>query len=145
MNRLKFVDRMRFVLGGLFCGGLLVLVYCAGRPALPGAAVLEAQTLPFPVNVGVDPDASGATMGYTVQLDAGAAVDVGLPAVNPACRAFVGGASTACVPFTVSVPSLGAHTINVVAYNLGGSSPAGSVSFTLASAPGQPIHLRVTK
>lgn len=106
---------------------------------------LEAQTLPFPVNIGVDPDASGATMGYTVQLDTAAAVDVGLPATNPTCRAFVGGATTACVPFTVSVPTLGAHTVNIVAYNLGGSSPAGSVSFTLAAAPGKPGTVRLTK
>lgn len=110
------------------------------------AASAQAQTLPLTVKVGVDPDPTGNTMGYTVQLDAGAPIDVGMPAVNPSCKDFVGSKLGSCVPFTVTVTTAGIHTVKVVAYDLSGSSPNGTVlTFPVSAPPGDPGNLRLAK
>ena len=121
----------------------IIAVACATLP-IPKSAipVVYAQSLPLTVKLAVDPDASA--MGYTVQLDQSAAVDVGLPA-STTCANFVGGATSACVPFSVSINTLGSHTVKVVAYNLGGSSPAATITFNVAAPPGNPGNARVTK
>lgn len=105
----------------------------------------SAQVLPLTVNVGIAPDTSAtAPMGYTVALDAQPAVDIGLPAVNPSCKDFVGSAINACVPFSVSITTAGTHSVTLVGYNLGGNSPPKTLSFNVSAAPGSG-NLRLVK
>lgn len=106
---------------------------------------LALQTLPLTVNIGVTPDASGATLGYTVQVDAAAAVDVGLPATNPACKAFVGGAISSCVEFPVSITTAGSHTVSIVAYNLAGNSAPATITFSVGTTPSTPSGLKIVR
>lgn len=121
----------------------LLVAACATLPNRHTAVVtLEAQTLPLTVKLAVDPDAN--VMGYIVQLDMNPATDVGLPA-QTTCQNFVGGSTSACVPFSVSIAALGSHTVKVIGYNLGGSSPAASITFNVSAPPGNPNNGRVTK
>lgn len=100
------------------------------------------QTLPLSVSFCVDVDP--LVMGYTVQLDAQTAVDVGMPTAA-SCKNFVGGATTMGIPFSVSVSTVGVHTVSIVGYNLTGNSPAASLTFPIGPAPGKPANGRVTK
>lgn len=115
--------------------------------ALLLAASAAAQAFPITVKLGIDPDTSAsAPLGYTVQLDAGQPVDVGLPAVNPSCKAFVGGAVAPCVPFSVSVPTAGAHTVQIVGYNLAGNSAPASITITAPTGtPSTPGGVKIIK
>lgn len=103
-----------------------------------------AQTLPVTVKVGVTPDASGNTGGYTTSLDGAAAVDQGLPATNPSCVPFNGGAASPCIVLPVTVGSLGSHTVSVVAYNGWGNSSPATVTFVVA-VPSAPTGVHVVR
>lgn len=115
--------------------------------ALILAASAAAQTFPITVKLGIDPDTSAtAPLGYTLQLDANAPVDVGLPAVNPSCKAFVGGAVAPCVPFSVQVPSAGSHTVQIIGYNIAGPSAPASITFTAPTgSPSVPGGVKIIK
>lgn len=109
------------------------------------ALAVTLQTLPLVVKLGVAPDTSAtAPMGYTVSLDGAPPVDVGRPATDPACKDFVGSATGPCVPFSVTITATGPHTVSVVGYNLGGSSPAVVLAFNVTAAPGSG-NLRLVK
>ncbi len=115
--------------------------------ALLLAASAVAQTFPMTVKLGIDPDASAsAPVGYTVSLDGGAPVDAGLPAVNPSCKTLVGGAVAPCVPFSVSVPTAGSHSVSIVGYNIAGNSAPASITFSAPSGiPSTPSGVKVIK
>ena len=117
---------------------LLVLAIVAGcilSRGGPGVLVLEAQSVPVVLRVQWDPNAATENVSqYRVTLDGGAPITVG-PVVDPAC---------ACVQSPITVATFGAHTVSVVAVNLGLSDdPASaqvsdptSISFTLNPPPG---------
>lgn len=111
------------------------------------AASAAAQTFPLTLKIGFDPaPAAEAVAGYRYTLDGGQPVDLGLPATDPACKAVVGGATAPCIPFSVSIPSAGAHTVQVFAYNLTGDSGPAIFTFTLpATKPTTPVGVRVIK
>lgn len=126
-----------------------------------GAATkIKSQTLPLSVNVGWDQDTSAtAPMGYYVQLDGVAtttcanpvtlsgttACDIGMPTLNPSCKAFVGGAAAPCLETAVAIPTAGAHTISVSGYNLGGVSPVSSITANVTAPSGKPGNGRIVK
>lgn len=126
---------------------LFVLGACAlnTTPVSP-VIVVYAQTLPITINFGANPDTTGATMGYKTIADAGTPVDVGLPAVNPACGVF--GNPTAptspCVPFSVTYTTGGTHTFAVLGYDVGGNSPSSVVLTFSVVPPGAPQNPRIT-
>lgn len=115
--------------------------------ALLLAVSAAAQTFPLVVKLGVDPDTSAtAPLGYLVTLDGGAAQDIGLPAVNPACKAFVGSATSPCVPFSVSIPSAGPHTVTITGYNLAGNGSPASLTFSAPSGtPSTPGGFKIIR
>lgn len=109
---------------------------------VPGVITLEAQTLPLTVKLGVDPDS--AAMGYFVALDGGAQVDQGLPATKT-CVEFVGGATSTCVPLSVTIPTAGVHTAVIMPYNISGNGGTVSVVINVTTPPGNPTHGRIIK
>lgn len=115
---------------------VLALAACASV-----GLVLYAQTLPRPATVTWNPNAAADNVvDYQVTLDAGAPLT--LPAAS--CTA------TACSQ-AISIPTLGAHTVSVLARNLALSTDPTSlqasapttVSFTLNRAPSGATNVTV--
>ena len=115
---------------------LSLLTACASA-----GLVLYAQTLPRPATVTWNPNAAvDNVVDYQVSLDAGAPLTV----LATACTA------TTCSQ-AISLPTLGAHTVSVVARNLAISTEPTSlqasapttVSFTLNRGPGGPTNVTV--
>lgn len=97
--------------------------------------VLYAQSFPVTVTVLWDPNpATEQVTSYTVKLDGGAGT-----AVDPGTKCT----ATVCSQQLV-IPAAGAHTLEVSASNVWGSSPPLTLAFTAAS-PGKSGNLRFTK
>ena len=97
--------------------------------------VVEAQTFPLTVKLGIVPDTSAnPPLGYTTALDGAAAVDQGLPATTT-CTALVGGAQFSCLSFSVVIAAAGTHTVNFVAYNIAGNSTPTPFTFIVTTSP----------
>ncbi len=110
----------------------LALAACAMFTG-PGRVVLYAQSLPATVHAQWDPPAAAENVtGYTMTLDGGTPIPVGIT-IDPTCS---------CIRAPLTVPAFGSHTLTVVANNLlisgdPGSTQSGSpaaVGFVLAKA-----------
>ena len=115
---------------------VLALAACASV-----GLVLYAQTLPRPATVTWNPNAAADNVvDYQVTLDAGAPLTV----LATACTA------TTCTQ-AISLPTLGAHTVSVLARNLALSTDPTSlqasapttVTFTLSGVPGRATNVTV--
>lgn len=114
----------------LFVAALIAIIALVG--CVP---VLYAQSFPTTVTVMWDPNpASEQVTSYTVKLDGGAGT-----AVDPGTKCT----ATACSQQVV-IPAAGAHTLEVSASNVWGSSPPLTLAFSAAS-PGKSGNLRFTK